>query len=252
MESIDDMKRFIEIYPEFSRLAGHVSKHVTLSSELDLTIKERLLLNVSELEQELACTENRNEQFRQVMEVVRDTRYQNIDKLKLVTLFALRYEVDDRVNQLKAALQDVGVRREQVDLISAMVEYAGVSVRSNDLFGNKNLLSRAKSSFKTVMKNVPNVYTQHQPYLSEILDALLKGKLKENDFPSTTSFNPRERQQTVIVFIVGGATYEEAKEVGLINRKLQDAKVFLGGSYIHNATTFLAEVAQLLYEREGL
>jgi vacuolar protein sorting-associated protein 45 len=246
------MKRFIEIYPEFSRLAGNVSKHVTLSSELDLTIKERLLLNVSEIEQELACTENRSDQFRQVMEVIRDPRYQNIDKLKLATLFTLRYEVDDRVNQLKTALLEVGVRREQVDLISAMVEYAGVSVRSNDLFGNKNLLSRAKSSFKTVMKNVPNVYTQHQPYLSETLDALLKAKLKEADFPATTSFNPRERQQTVIVFIIGGVTYEEAKEVGLINRKLQDAKVFLGGSFIHNAASFLAEVAQLLYERAGL
>mmetsp|Transcript_33298 Transcript_33298/g.58414 ORF Transcript_33298/g.58414 Transcript_33298/m.58414 type:complete len:247 (-) Transcript_33298:34-774(-) len=246
------MKRFIEIYPEFSRLAGNVSKHVTLSSELDLTIKERLLLNVSEIEQELACNENRNEQFRQVLEIIRDPRYQNIDKLKLATLFALRYEVDDRVNQLKSALLEVGMKREQVDLISAMIEYAGVSVRSNDLFGNKGILSRAKSSFKTVMKNVPNVYTQHQPYLSEILDSLLKGKLKENDFPSTTSFNPRERQQTVIVFIVGGATYEEAKEVGIINRKLQDGKVFIGGSYMHNATSFLAEVAQLLFEREGI
>jgi vacuolar protein sorting-associated protein 45 len=102
------------------------------------------------------------------------------------------------------------------------------------------------------MKNVPNVYTQHQPYLSETLDALLKGKLKENDFPSVASFNPRERQQTVIVFMIGGVTYEEAKEVGLLNRRLQDAKVYLGGTYIHNATSFLAEVAQLLYERAAL
>jgi vacuolar protein sorting-associated protein 45 len=116
------MKRFIEIYPEFTRLAGNVSKHVTLSSELDLTIKERGLLNVSEVEQELACNENRSDQFRQVMEVIRDPRYQNIDKLKLAILFTLRYETDARASQLKAALIEVGVKRDQVELISANVE----------------------------------------------------------------------------------------------------------------------------------
>lgn len=64
VESIEDMKRFIEIYPEFTKLAGNVSKHVTLTSELDHTIKARLLLDVSQLEQEIACNENRAEHFR--------------------------------------------------------------------------------------------------------------------------------------------------------------------------------------------
>lgn len=50
VDSIEEMKRFIEHYPEFSRLAGNVSKHVTLTSELDHTIKARSLLNISELE----------------------------------------------------------------------------------------------------------------------------------------------------------------------------------------------------------
>jgi hypothetical protein len=50
IESIDDMKKFIEGYPEFSQMAGNVSKHVTLTSELDATIKARWLLNISEIE----------------------------------------------------------------------------------------------------------------------------------------------------------------------------------------------------------
>lgn len=58
IESIEDMKRFVEDYPEFRRLAGNVSKHVTLVSELSRRVDKDILLEVSELEQSLACNDN--------------------------------------------------------------------------------------------------------------------------------------------------------------------------------------------------
>lgn len=58
IESIADMKRFVEDYPEFRKLSGNVSKHVTLVSELSRRVGEDNLLDVSELEQSLACNEN--------------------------------------------------------------------------------------------------------------------------------------------------------------------------------------------------
>jgi vacuolar protein sorting-associated protein 45 len=60
IESITDMKRFIEEYPEFRKLSGNVSKHVTLVSELSRRVGAENLLEVSELEQSLACNENHN------------------------------------------------------------------------------------------------------------------------------------------------------------------------------------------------
>lgn len=60
IESISDMKRFIEEYPEFRKLSGNVSKHVTLVSELSRRVGTENLLEVSELEQSLACNENHN------------------------------------------------------------------------------------------------------------------------------------------------------------------------------------------------
>lgn len=60
IESISDMKRFIEEYPEFRKLSGNVSKHVTLVSELSRRVGMENLLEVSELEQSLACNENHN------------------------------------------------------------------------------------------------------------------------------------------------------------------------------------------------
>lgn len=58
IESISDMKRFIEEYPEFRKLSGNVSKHVTLVSELSRKVAAESLLEVSEVEQSLACNDN--------------------------------------------------------------------------------------------------------------------------------------------------------------------------------------------------
>ena len=58
LESIADMKRFVENYPEFRKLSGNVSKHVTLVGELSRRVTVDGLLDVSELEQSLACNDN--------------------------------------------------------------------------------------------------------------------------------------------------------------------------------------------------
>lgn len=58
LESITDMKRFVEDYPEFRKLSSNVTKHVTLVGELSRRVGEDHLLDVSELEQSLACNDN--------------------------------------------------------------------------------------------------------------------------------------------------------------------------------------------------
>lgn len=58
IESIADMKRFVEDYPEFRKLSGNVSKHVTLVGELSRRVGADGLLDASELEQSLACNDN--------------------------------------------------------------------------------------------------------------------------------------------------------------------------------------------------
>src|SRR6201995_1185717 len=58
LDSIEDMKRFVEEYPEFRRLSGNVTKHVTLVGELSRRVGAENLLEVSEVEQSLACNDN--------------------------------------------------------------------------------------------------------------------------------------------------------------------------------------------------
>ena len=49
-----------------------------------------------------------------------------------------------------------------------------------------------------------------------MLDQVTKGKLLPDQYPSTIPFDFKEKYQNIIVFIVGGATYEEAKDVATI------------------------------------
>merc|ERR1719434_673437 len=105
IESIEDMQRFVDEYPEFRRMSGNVSKHVAVVHELSRIIEETSLLQASQLEQELACTENRQEHFRAVMDMLKGQEITNMERLRLVLLFSLRYEHDSSLSQLKEVLR---------------------------------------------------------------------------------------------------------------------------------------------------
>lgn len=64
METLADMKRFVEAYPEFKKLGGNVAKHVSLVGELSRVIERDELLGVSELEQSLAANESHAADFK--------------------------------------------------------------------------------------------------------------------------------------------------------------------------------------------
>jgi vacuolar protein sorting-associated protein 45 len=55
VESIADMKSFIETYPQFKKMSGTVTKHVTLIDEIFRLVSAYNLFEVSEAEQELVC-----------------------------------------------------------------------------------------------------------------------------------------------------------------------------------------------------
>lgn len=58
IETVADMKRFVEEYPEFRRLGGNVTKHVTLVGELSRLVERDDMLSISEVEQSLASQES--------------------------------------------------------------------------------------------------------------------------------------------------------------------------------------------------
>ena len=55
------MKEFVEKFPQFKSVQTNAVKHMTLAGELGRIINTRNLLDTTELEQELATTDNHEE-----------------------------------------------------------------------------------------------------------------------------------------------------------------------------------------------
>lgn len=142
-----------------------------------------------------------------------------------------------------------GVPPRKTDLISKLLAYHSSLQQSQaaggitNLFESAGIFSAAGSRFKG-LKGVENVYTQHSPLLETTLQELIKGKLKEQKYPFVEGGGTtKDKPQDIIVFIIGGATYEEARTVATINASTPGVRIVLGGTTVHNATTFLEEVA---------
>ncbi|KAM7193292.1 Sec1-like protein [Naviculisporaceae sp. PSN 640] len=254
LESIADMKRFIEEYPEFRKLSGNVSKHVTLVSELSRRVGTENLLEVSELEQSIACNDNHNADLKNLQKLIASPSVTPDNKIALVALYAIRYvkNPSNALPMLVDLLSTVGgVSPRSADRVSKLLAYHSSLQQSTaagaggiaDLFDSTaGIFGGAGNRFKG-LKGVENVYTQHSPLLETTLQNLIKGKLKEGAYPFIEGGGTtRDKPQDIVVFIIGGATYEEAKMVAGLNASSPGVRIVLGGTTVHNARTFLDEV----------
>ncbi|EAS37305.1 vacuolar protein sorting-associated protein 45 [Coccidioides immitis RS] len=251
IESIADMKRFVEEYPEFRKLSGNVSKHVTLVGELSRKVGEHNLLDVSELEQSLACNDNHSNDLKALQRLIQSPSVTVDNKLRLVALYAIRYEKQPSnalpvLIDLLTAAGDVPPHR--INIIPKLLAYhhslqaPPVAGGFSDLFESASFLTGARDRFKG-LKGVENVYTQHSPRLEATLQNLIKGRLKELQYPFLEGGgHTRDKPQDIVIFMVGGTTYEEAKVVAQVNASTPGVRVVLAGTCIHNSTTFLEEV----------
>lgn len=270
MESITDMKRFVEEYPEYRKLSGNVSKHVTLVGELSRRVASDNLLDVSELEQSLACADNHTQDLRSLQQLLANPAIPDENKLRLTAIYALRYA--SHTSQSLPMLQDqlkasTALSPADLALIPYLLAYsrslthspstAGSGTSSTtgavsgsgavlpDLFAQPNaLLNTARSRLQKGLKGVENVYTQHSPLLLSTLESLLRNKLSTTTHPFLDGQGapPREKPQDVIVFVCGGCTFEEARCVAQVNAGTAGVRVVLGGTSVLNSGSFWEQV----------
>jgi vacuolar protein sorting-associated protein 45 len=241
ISNIEDMQSFLDRYPAFRSKSLNVSKHVALISELSKLVETHALMDISQLEQELACHDDGGTQRREVLARINDARVGGPDKLRLALLYALRYEQQGQVPEIKLALAENRVEPDRVALIDACLRYGGRGARNPGLFGgDTSLLAKVSKHVKTSLEGIENVYAQHVPLLLETLDAVAKNRLAEARYLCTGAA-PLLRPAEVVVYIAGGATYEEATKVAELNA-LGGLRVVLGGSYVHNSGTFLEDL----------
>lgn len=178
----------------------------------------------------------------QVSDLVQKETTSLDDATRLVMLFALRFENSPN-NGLRPLLQLLRKRGGEAEArrVQNLLRFAGANARRGDLFGDQTNATRNITGklFKG-LKGVENVYTQHQPLLRRHLDDLVKGRLRTNLFPALGA--PYDgKVTTVVVFVIGGFTYEEAYTVYQLNSSLK-VQILLGGTSVLNSRAFLDQV----------
>lgn len=133
------------------------------------------------------------------MTLISSTKTPTSSKLRLAILYALRYQklMGNQIAQVVELLIRNGVSADRARLVYVMLNFAGADVRQDDLFMNENFFSRGKSAIKG-LKGVENVYTQHTPHLSQTLDLLVKGRLKESSYPFLEGDEAARSQRLVV------------------------------------------------------
>uniref|UniRef100_A0A0M3K873 Vacuolar protein sorting-associated protein 45 n=1 Tax=Anisakis simplex TaxID=6269 RepID=A0A0M3K873_ANISI len=187
LESIADMKNFVEQYPQFRKISGTVSKHVMVVGELSRIVSSNSLLEVSEVEQQVACDGEHSHCLNDIRRLLQNQHITDIDACRLVMLYALRFETHTN-NDISGLVQLLKRRTSNTRLISAVravLDFAGASRRQNDLFGG-SAMAMTKRIIKG-LKGVENIYTQHEPYLCQLIDSIAKGRLSETAYPHVTA-----------------------------------------------------------------
>ena len=101
-----------------------------------------------------------------------------------------------------------------------MLNIAGSDQRQDDLFSTESLLAMGRSALKGLkvsnfiieddasdccLQGVENVYMQHTPHLSQTLENLFRGRLKDTSYPFLESAGPNaglQRRALLSSFLV--------------------------------------------------
>ncbi|CAL0327450.1 unnamed protein product [Lupinus luteus] len=244
IQTVEDMAKFVDNYPEYRKMHGNVSKHVTLVTEMSKITEQRKLMTVSQTEQELACNGGQGAAFEAVTNLLNDESISDVDRLRLVMLYALRYEKDSPV-QLMQLFNKLASRsaKYKPGLVQFLLKQAGVDKRTGDLFGNRDLMNIARNMARG-LKGIENVYTQHQPLLFQTMENIVKGRLRDMGYPFVGNHFQQGRPQEVIIFVVGGTTYEESRSVALQNASNTGIRFILGGSSVLNSKSFFKDMEE--------
>lgn len=251
VETMEDMKRFIDEYPETKRFASNLHNHVFLMSELTRLTNENNLITLSECEQELACNLTSNSEIiKKIRQLITCKTIRPRDAVRLVSLYTVvRADKSCLADFIKLLKSRGDIEADDISFINQLREFS-LSKPQNPLDDTVQQVTRM---IVQGVKGVDNVLTQYRPNLSKVIEELKKGKLKETDFAFYGERYREEPPKRLILFIVGGITYDEALVADQINRlPASNIQVIVGGTSIHNFESFLEEVRTAVLCRESI
>lgn len=261
--SIEEMYQFLLNFKNVKEFTGSTENHVNLVHFLKAQIKKRNLFSISELEQEMVASpysySNHSQHLNQLFEKLKDPTTSKFDCFKLVVLYTLRFQTHPKnatPELLDSLVKDKGFDPKDLRLVSTILKYCGKAQRNSKLGlfpeETESALGAAANTVASLFTKVVggglagevNVFTQHKPLLAKVLDHTFKGKLNPLNFPFFGR-TIQEAPKDVIVFVVGGVTYEESMLVHSIYKSSPNRSVILGGDKILNSREFFKEMKRL-------
>ncbi|KAF3519493.1 hypothetical protein DY000_02062275 [Brassica cretica] len=145
IHTVEDMARFVDSYPEYKKMQGNVSKHVTLVTEMSKLVEASKLMLAKELHMSVS----------------------DIDRLRLVMMYALRYEKENPVQLMQ--------------LFNKWLHGLPSTNQGESRSVDATVQQMASRSPKYKPGGVENVYTQHQPLLFQTMESITRGRLRDVD-----------------------------------------------------------------------
>lgn len=244
LDSIEDIKKFMEQLPDKKRESAEITKHTNIIYDLTDQMESKHLLDISSIEQDIACKDSKKVQLKDIVSIIENKNIQSpLEKIKLYLLFAIRYEQDtNSIGKLKGILEENNMA-DYVEFADLLLQYAGQTKRQFDLLNNKDFLSKHFNKFQQAFKDIPNVFTQHTTLLSNVVRRLIKGE-KVNEV-ETVNPSRNEKINRMVVFCLGGVTYEEERDMANLRKNMNLDCLVLGGTNVLNSRGFLDQLSLL-------
>lgn len=264
IDTIEDIKNFIEKYPEFRKLSGSVAKHMAIVGELDRQLQLRDIWRLSEVEQNLAVHKDNQDDYRDMLNLLQDPKLENKYKLKLACIYLLKHgENELKITEMLQLLTHQ-LPAEDINFLHKFRRTFSANIHAQDKqspqLEREDLLSELAKKFNSKMGSrshpeTDNVYMQHVPEISTLLNDLSKNKVStdrlkpvgkaqtgsSHSASSPTTFSPPP--QDIILFVVGGVTFEEARFVHQFNATMRNKmRVILGGTSVISTSDYINSI----------
>ncbi|SCU99230.1 LANO_0F01200g1_1 [Lachancea nothofagi CBS 11611] len=245
INTIEDIKQFIGKFPEFRKLSGNVSKHMAIVGELDRQLQLQHIWEISELEQNISTHAGDSQNYEDLQKLLSDPKVDNYYKLKLACIYSLKIGENTHTAEISKALatqlspEEVNFFHHFNNIFQIRTRQSTAGREREDLISELAKKFNQKGHHKT-----DNVFMQHVPELFAFLNGLSKNKISDEKYPYVKNPVSRSPPQDVIIFFVGGATYEEARVLHQFNETMVaensgKMRVILGGTSMMNTHEFM-------------
>ncbi|AMD21326.1 HER047Cp [Eremothecium sinecaudum] len=251
IETIEDIKRFIEKFPEFKKLSSNVSKHMSILGELDRQLSMKQIWQLSELEQNLSVHEDDSDDYQEMLKLLKSPDLISYYKLKLACIYYLKhYAQTQKLQAVEKLLREECSPQEVAVFYKFKTTYSGSPLQGRKS-QDKDIISGLTKKFNKIGHSGPdNVFMQHSPRLDSLLNDIARNTLPNGLFTGVTRQRPPTAPfQDIIIFMVGGITMEEARIVHQFNTSMKNkngaVRIVIGGNNVLKTKDFLEDFKRL-------